>query len=92
MIRIRGNNTFQTPLCEMWRPYIVVEIANLQGEFIPYEMLLDSGADISLIKFTMGEYLGLTEDPGAQRIRLRGIKREPVEILLRHITLRIDNQ
>jgi hypothetical protein len=92
MIRIISRNVFQTPLGEIWRPYVVVEIANLQGEFIPYEMLLDSGADISLIKFTMGEYLGLTENPGEQRIRLRGIKREPVEILLRQITMRIDDQ
>jgi len=38
MIRIRGNNTFQTPLGEMWRPYVVVEIANLQGEFIPFKI------------------------------------------------------
>ena len=77
---------------EIWRPYIVVEISDLQGEFIPYEMLLDSGADISLIKFTMGEYLGLMERPGEERIRLRGIKREPIEILIRQITMRIDGQ
>jgi len=40
----------------------------------------------------MGEYLGLTENPGEQRFRLRGIKREPVEILLRQVIMRIDNQ
>jgi hypothetical protein len=92
MIRIRGNNTFQTPLGEMWRPYVVVEIANLQGEFIPYEMLLDSGADITLISFMMGEYLGMTENSGEQKFYLRSIDREPVEILLRQITMRIDDQ
>jgi len=92
MIRIKSPSVFQTPLGEIWRPYLVVEIANLQGEFIPYEMLLDSGADISVIKFTMGEYLGLTEHPGEQKIRLRGIKREPIEILIRQVTMRIDGQ
>ena len=92
MIRIRSRNVFQTPLGEMWRPYLVVEIADLQGEFIPYEILLDSGADISLITFTMGEYLGLTENLGEQRIRLRGIKRESVEILLKQVTMRIEGQ
>ncbi|MBC8458336.1 MAG: retroviral-like aspartic protease [Deltaproteobacteria bacterium] len=92
MIRIRSSNVFQTSLGEIWHPFLVVEIANLQGEFIPYEILLDSGADISLITFMTGEYLGLTENPGEQRIRLRGIKREPIEILLRQVTMRIDGQ
>jgi len=55
-------------------------------------MLLDSGADITLISFMMGEYLGLTENPGEQKFRLCGIDREPVEILLRQITIRIDDQ
>ncbi|MBI1928973.1 hypothetical protein HYR99_32595 [Candidatus Poribacteria bacterium] len=92
MIRIRNRTVFQTPLGEMWRPYVVVDIANLQGEFVPYEMLLDSGSDISVISFMMGEYLGLTETPGEQRIHLRGIRPEPVEILMRQMTMRIDGQ
>jgi len=38
MIRIGSRNVFQTPLGEIWRPYIVVEIANFQGEFISFKI------------------------------------------------------
>ncbi len=75
---------------EIWRPYATVEIAK-EEEFIPYETLVDSGADITLITKLTGEYLGLKIEEDDKFHDLSGIAGEVVPSIIKKVRMKIED-
>ncbi|HEX9735248.1 MAG TPA: aspartyl protease family protein [Thermoanaerobaculia bacterium] len=71
----------------IYEPTIPVAIEGPRGSADVF-MIIDSGADISLIPFSVGEYIGLDLDI-TQRRDVRGIGESSVAYILSDVRLRI---
>jgi hypothetical protein len=69
------------------KPFIPVKIIG-PGRSVNLRMLLDSGADISLIPYSVGEVIGLEPDL-ANRNELYGVGEGSVSYLLTHVKIKI---
>ena len=76
---------------DLWEPIYPVDLQTNHGEIQDCEMLIDSGADISLIPFHTGSLLGLSRSDEEILSFAQGIGGE-VSYLLRRICLAIDGQ
>ena len=74
---------------DLWEPVYLVNLQTNHGEIQDCEMLIDSGADISLIPFHTGRSLGLSRSDEEILSFAQGIGGE-VSYLLRRICLVID--
>ena len=74
---------------DLWEPVYLVNLQTNHGEIQDCEMLIDSGADISLIPFHTGRSLGLSRSDEEILSFAQGIGGE-VSYLLRRIYLVID--
>ena len=74
---------------DLWEPVYLVNLQTNQGEIQDCEMLIDSGADISLIPFQTGRSLGLSRSDEEILSFAQGIGGE-VSYLLRRIDIVID--
>ena len=74
---------------ELWEPVYLVNLQTNHGEIQDCEMLIDSGADISLIPFHTGGLLGLSRSDEEILSFAQGIGGE-VSYLLRRIDIVID--
>ncbi len=74
---------------DLWEPVYLVNLQTNQGEIQDCEMLIDSGADISLIPFQTGRSLGLSRSDEEILSFAQGVGGE-VSYLLRRICLTID--
>jgi hypothetical protein len=72
------------------RPIIPVDLEH-DGFVVPYEVLVDSGADINVFAYQIGELLGLDlrSGEGGEAI---GITGEPAELYIHPITLNVDGR
>ena len=75
---------------EIWRPYAIVEITS-EGEFISYEMLVDSGADITLITKLTGEYIGLKIEENDKFHNFSGVAGEVVPAIIKKVRIKIED-
>jgi hypothetical protein len=74
---------------DLWEPVYPVNLQTNHGEIQDCEMLIDSGADISLIPFDTGRLLGLSRSDEEILSFAQGVGGE-VSYLLRRICLTID--
>ena len=74
---------------DLWEPVYLVNLQTNHGEIQDCEMLIDSGADISLIPFHTGRSLGLSRSDEEILSFAQGIGGE-VSYLLRRIDIVID--
>ena len=74
---------------DLWEPVYLVNLQTNHGEIQDCEMLIDSGADISLIPFDTGRLLGLSRSDEEILSFAQGVGGE-VSYLLRRICLTID--
>ena len=74
---------------DLWEPVYLVNLQTSHGEIQNCEMLIDSGADISLIPFHTGRLLGLSRSDEEILSFAQGIGGE-VSYLLRRIDIVID--
>ncbi|MFH1563990.1 MAG: retropepsin-like aspartic protease [Nitrospirota bacterium] len=73
---------------KVWRPYADVELTK-GDKSIPYRMLVDPGADITLIARLTGEYLGLQIEKEDKIYELSGVTGEPISVIIKEIKMRI---
>ncbi|MDI6735247.1 MAG: retropepsin-like aspartic protease [bacterium] len=75
---------------KIWKPYAEVELTK-DDEPIPYRMLVDPGADITLIRKLTGEYLGLQIEKEDKIYELSGVTGESISVIIKEIRMRIGN-
>ena len=80
---------FNTVKVGPWQPVKPVKVRALDKE-IEIDMLIDSGADCSLISYKTGLKLGLSVSPLEQTLEARGIGGN-VQFVIRTLDLTIDN-
>ncbi|MBM3841528.1 MAG: hypothetical protein FJ398_27010 [Verrucomicrobia bacterium] len=73
----------------LWLPLYSVELRGPQGAILQCQMLVDSGADISLISFTSGQELGLHRSDEEVLLTAQGVG-GTVAYCLRRLELIID--
>jgi hypothetical protein len=72
----------------IFRPVATVNLKGPENE-VPTEMIVDSGADISIIPFELGSYLGLQIEKNEDVKSLGGIA-GGIPVVYRHIKMEID--
>ncbi|MBR8826964.1 MAG: retropepsin-like domain-containing protein [Gomphosphaeria aponina SAG 52.96 = DSM 107014] len=75
----------------LWMPMYSVNLRTSHNEIKDCQMLIDSGADISLITLQMGQELGLTRSEEEELLFARGIGGE-IGYVLRRIQIMIDQK
>lgn len=72
----------------VFRPIIPIEVGH-DGFFVPYSVLVDSGADICILNAQIGELIGLDIKKGA-REQVSGITgAEPEDYYIHEITMKV---
>jgi len=89
MIEFPFERRYSERLGQILKPIIPVGVAGPKRR-VNIFMLLDSGADISLIPYSMGETIGLEPDM-ASRGEVQGIGEGSVPYILSQVRLRIAN-
>ena len=74
----------------IWRPVIPVKLRN-QDNILSCEVLVDSGADITLIPKRVGTYLGFTLTNEEEIKELYGIGEGAAPFLIREVFIKIGN-
>ena len=87
-VRIRTLR-FRSLREDLWEPVYLVNLQTNHGEIQNCEMLIDSGADLSLIPFHTGRLLGLSRSDEEILLFARGVGGS-VSYLLRRIDIVID--
>ncbi|MEW6609140.1 MAG: hypothetical protein AB1414_17140 [bacterium] len=85
------------PYCEeqlkdfgvIWKPYVVLRVTSGEKSF-RCEMLLDSGADITLIPKRAGDYLGF-EIEKEEIKELKGIGEGAIPYIIKRVKIKIGN-
>ena len=73
----------------VYRPVAKVYIKSLQGEWLPFVPYIDSGADITLIPFSLGIKLGF--EPSKDIMDLHGVRGIGLPVEIRRVKMRIGN-
>ena len=87
-IRFKGKNVYSPKTGNFWIPTARVELIS-KSKTCFCEMLIDSGADITLIRRSLGEFLGLSFD-GKKIMELRGISEGAIPYTIEEIKIRIE--
>lgn len=74
----------------IWRPVADVHLKRVDGEWLLYFFYIDSGADVTLIPYRLGKFLGLN-DVGLPRTEIQGINGH-VAVIMTELTMRIGEQ
>src|SRR3989338_502234 len=72
------------------RPFADVILQN-EGKELLYHMIVDSGADLTLIPKSVGDYLGFKIDNDSIK-EVKGVGEQNVQIVLKKINLQIGNK
>ena len=73
----------------VYRPVAKVYINSINGEWIPFAPYIDSGADITLIPYTLGLKLGFRISE--EIINLHGVRGIGLPVEIRKVKMRIGN-
>lgn len=71
----------------IWRPVVDVHLKRSDGEWLLYFFYLDSGADLTLIPYRLGRFLGFKES-GMPRTEIQGINGK-VAVIMTDVLMRI---
>lgn len=71
----------------VYRPVAKVYIRSSEGEWIPFAPYIDSGADITLIPFSLGIKLGF--EPTKDILELHGVRGIGLPVEIRRVSMRI---
>ncbi len=80
---------FNTVKIQQWQPVKSIKLKGVDNEIV-IDMLIDSGADCSLISYATGLELGLSLSPLEDTLEARGIGGN-VDYVIRKIEITIDN-
>ena len=80
----------KTPKGIVFRPVALIEFESLAHGFIPAELYIDSGADVTLIPQSFGELLGFKLKHGEKAEQVGGIGGK-IPIVYRNVRIRIQN-
>ena len=72
------------------RPVIPVDLEH-DGYVVPYEVLVDSGADINLFAYELGELLGF-DVPAGESAEATGMTGEPAKVYIHQVRLILGGQ
>lgn len=72
------------------RPVALVEFLSKDHLWIPQELYIDSGADITLLPYSVGDLLGFRMKPGEKTEEIGGIAGK-IPIVFRQVKIKIDN-
>ncbi len=75
---------------KIYRPIADIEIQKSDGRWIEFHPYIDSGADITLVPYTMGLYLGFTAPTGKIE-ELKGVRGVALPVEIRRVKMRIGN-
>ena len=73
----------------VYRPVAKVYVQSLKGEWIPFVPYIDSGADITLLPFSLGIKLGF--EPTKDIMNLHGVRGIGLPVEIRKVKMRIGN-
>jgi len=73
---------------EVKRPIANIKLQTTGGKWIKYEPFIDSGADITIIPYSVGKYLGFKIDEG-NLIHFHGVAGKEVPTILTRVKMRI---
>lgn len=76
-----------TTLGEVSDPVIIVDVLTKEG-FLPFEFILDTGADCTVLPKHMAELTGI-DLSFCKQDRTYGLKNEPLNVYIGNITIRI---
>lgn len=71
------------------RPVALVEFLSRDNLWIPQELYIDSGADITLLPYSVGDLLGFQMKPGEKTEEIGGIAGK-IPIIFRQAKIKID--
>jgi hypothetical protein len=83
---------FKTVDIHPWKPLFDIEIGKNKTDFIKQGMLVDSGADISVISKDFGESLGLTISDNEKIYSANGVGGGVLKYVERELYLKINNK
>lgn len=72
------------------RPVALVEFLSKDHLWIPQELYIDSGADVTLLPYSVGDLLGFRMKPGEETEEIGGIAGK-IPIVFRQVKIKIDN-
>lgn len=75
----------------IYRPVASVEFKSFSGEWIKCHLLIDSGADVSLIPLSFGKLLGL-ESVGEKIQELYGLGQQAIPVIFQKLPIKIGNR
>ena len=82
---------FNTVKIHPWQPLKLIKLKGVDVE-IDLEMLIDSGADCSLISYETGLKLGLSTSPLEDTLEAHGVGGGKVEYVIRKLQITIDSK
>ncbi len=83
---------FKTVDIHPWKPLFEIEIGKNKKEFTKQAMLVDSGADISVISKDFGELLGLSVSDNEKIFSAQGVGGGVLQYVEREIFFKINNK
>jgi len=89
MIIFRYREERSKILGKIRRPVAEVKILSLKGKWVEFHPYIDSGADITLIPYTLGLYIGFKSP--SQIVELYGAGSMGVPVEIRRVKMRIGN-
>lgn len=89
MIEFPFEKVYSKKLGKILKPFIPITIIG-QSRGVNIRMLLDSGADISLIPYSVGETIGLEPDL-ANRSEVCGIGEGSIPYILSPVRIKVEN-
>ncbi len=75
-------------LGEIYRPIADIHLQTRKGRWIKYEAFIDSGADITIIPYSVGRYLGF-EMKEENLVSFQGVTGKGVPTILTKVKMRI---
>jgi len=88
MITYRYKTVSSRAFGNIKRPVADVFLQTASGKWMKMELFIDSGADITLIPYTAGLYLGLNKDE-SKIIELRGVAGQALPVIINTIAMKI---
>jgi hypothetical protein len=73
---------------EIYRPIAEIELQKADGRWAEFHPYIDSGADITLIPYSMGLYLGF-KSPEGKIEELRGVRGVALPVEIRKVKMKI---
>ena len=90
MIKFKYEH-YRSSLGSMLRPMADI-ILQVDSQKVEVTMLIDSGADITMIPFRFGKALGLKQTLSDKIMEIKGVSGSGVSYILKKVTLRINGK